>query len=161
MEDMMNQRIPRIYVDSSVVSGMFDTNDHPEKTAPFWNTVEKGKIKIVISDVLEQEIADAPIHVRDFFASLPEYQIERVVSTDESDSLAEQYITAGIATQTRLNDCKHVAIASIHNVDVLVSWNFKHIVNLNRIHRYNAISKLHGFAEIEIRTPYEVIHDET
>jgi predicted nucleic acid-binding protein len=71
------------------------------------------------------------------------------------------YVAEGVVGEKSLNDCKHVALAAISSADVLVSWNCKHIVTLNRIRQYNAINKLLGYSEIEIRTPYEVIHDET
>jgi len=157
----MNKRIQRIYVDSSVASAMFDTNDHPEKTRAFWQAVINGEIRIIASDVLRNELDDAPIHVQDFFDDLPKSQIERVESTEESNVLAERYISEGIVSDKSLNDCKHVALATLAEADVLVSWNFKHIVKLNKIYRYNAINKLLGYREIEIRTPNEVINDET
>jgi hypothetical protein len=74
--------------------------------------------------------------------------------------LAEQYVRAGIVTPNSLNDCKHVAIASIAGVDVLVSFNCTHIVKLNRIRQYNGINMISGYSQIEIRTPDEVIHDD-
>jgi predicted nucleic acid-binding protein len=150
----------RIYIDSSVVSGLFDKNDHPERVRPFWSAVFSGKVRVVLSDVLEDEINDAPQHVRDFYRTIPESQIERIVRTDASDALAEQYVLAGIVSESSLNDCRHVALASIARVDVLVSFNCKHIVKLNRIRKYNAINVLSGYSQIEIRTPDEVIHDE-
>ena len=150
----------RIYIDSSVVSGLFDKNDHPERVKPLWDAVFNGKIRVVVSDVLVGEIEDAPPHVRDFYRTIPASQIERVFTTDESDALAEQYVHAGIVKPKSLNDCKHVALASIAGVDVLVSFNCKHIVKLNRIRKYNAINALYGYSQIEIRTPDEVIHDE-
>jgi len=150
----------RVYIDSSVVSGLFDKNDHPERVKPFWDAVFNGKIRVVLSSVLTEEIKDSPPHVREFFDSIPESQIEHVVSTDESDALAVRYIAAGIVREKSLNDCKHVALASIVGVDVLVSFNCKHIVKLNRIRKYNAINALYGYSQIEIRTPDEVIHDE-
>jgi len=151
----------RVYVDSSVVSGMFDSNDHPKRAKPFWDAVFSGKTRVVLSSVLEEEVEQAPQHVRDFYKSIPESQIERVVSTEESDTLAEQYVAAGIVSEKSLNDCRHVALAVVANVDVLVSFNCKHIVNLNRIDQYNVINVALGYPEIEIRTPDEVIYDET
>jgi len=147
----------RVYVDNSVISGMFDDNDHPKRAKPFWDAVFGGKIRVVLSDVLEQEVKKAPQRVRDFLGSLPESQIERIVSTGESNRLAARYIAEGIVGKTNMNDCRHVALASIAGVDVLVSFNCTHIVRLNRIHKYNAINVLSGYSQIEIRTPDEVI----
>ena len=79
----MRDRIERVYVDNSVVSGMFDENDHPKRVKPFWDAVFDGKIRVVLSDVLKEEVDDAPQHVRDFYGTIPESQIERIVSTDD------------------------------------------------------------------------------
>lgn len=57
-------------------------------------------------------------------------------------------------------DAQHIAIATVGRVDVLVSWNFKHIVNLRRIHGYNSVNLRRGYPMIEIRTPREVLSDE-
>ena len=151
----------RVYVETSVVSGMFDSNDHPVRVKPFWDAVFNGKIRVVLSDVLAEEINRAPQHVRDFYDLIPQSQIERVVATDESNRLAARYIAEGIVSENSFNDCRHVAFAAVACVDVLVSFNCKHIVKLNRIRRYNAINMLHGYPIIEIRTPDEVIYDET
>ena len=147
----------RVYVESSVVSGMFDDNDHPKRAKPFWNAVFNGKIRVVVSDVLEKEVENAPPHVRDFFDTIPKSQIERIVATEASNKLAARYIAEGIVSPNHLNDSKHVALASVARVDVLVSFNCTHIVKLNRIRKYNAINALHGYPTIEIRTPDEVI----
>ena len=157
----MRELPERVYVDATVVGGLFDKNDHPKRVRPFWNAVKRGEIRVVLSSVLLEEIEIAPPHVREFFRTIPESQIERVVSTGESDALAEQYVRAGIVKPKSLNDCKHVALASIAGVDVLVSFNCEHIVKLNRIRKYNAINAKYGYSQIEIRTPDEVIHDET
>jgi len=116
-----------------------------------------GKIRVVLSDVLDQEVKQAPQYVRDFYGTIPESQIERIVRTDESDTLAEQYIAAGIVTENSLNDSRHVALASVAGVDVLVSFNCTHIVKLKRIRKYNGINMVLGYPQIEIRTPDEVI----
>jgi hypothetical protein len=105
-------------------------------------------------------LQNAPPHVHEFFRNLPQNQIEKVVASEESDRLAEQYIKAGVVGKTSFDDCQHIAIATIVRADVLVSLNFKHIVNIRRIHGYNGVNMLHGYPTIEIRTPDEVIYDE-
>jgi predicted nucleic acid-binding protein len=156
---METAMISRIYVDTSVIGGAFNQK-FAEQTRPFWNAVQIGEIVVIASDVLKDELEGAPQHVRDFFDSLSESHIERVVSTDESDTLAERYITEKVVGQSSLADCKHIALATINRADMLVSWNFKHIVNINRIRGYNSVNMRLGYPTIEIRTPYEVIHDE-
>ena len=153
----------RVYVDSSVIGGMFDENEHPAQTRAFWNAVERGEVVIIASDILDEEMEGAPQCVRDFFDSLPESQIEHIVSTDESDDLAEQYVAVDIVKEKNLNDCRHIALATIAKADALVSWNCKHIVKPNRINRYNAINKQLGYSEMRILTPdryHEVNRDQ-
>jgi predicted nucleic acid-binding protein len=156
----MRELPERVYVDSSVVSGMFDENDHPRRVKPFWNAVFDGKIRVVLSSVLEDEVNEAPLYVRDFYRKIPESQIERIVRTDESDELAWKYVLAGITSESSITDCRHVALASVARVDVLVSFNCTHIVKFNRIIQYNTINAFLGYPPIEIRTPDEVIYAE-
>jgi predicted nucleic acid-binding protein len=150
----------RVYVDTSVVGGRFDP-EFERQTEPFWNDVMNGHIRIVLSDLLDAELHDAPVHVWEFYRQLPESIIERVVSTEESDNLALRYIAENVVGKSSLDDCKHIALATIVHADVLVSWNFKHIVNVRRILGYNDVNVKMGYPQIEIRTPNEVTHDDT
>ncbi len=152
--------MPRVYIDTSVVGGTFD-KEFDWQTQPLWDAVQRGEIVLVVSDLLRSEVEQAPKHVRDFFGSLPESQIERVVSTDEAKKLAARYIAEKVVGQTSFDDCVHIALATLAKADVLVSWNFKHIVNKRRIDGYNGVNLLLGYSPIDIRTPYEVIHDDT
>ena len=159
----MNGRMPRIYVDTSVVGVVVDEESKRQQTKPFWDAVQRGELVVIFSDVLDDELEGAPQQVRDFVDSLPESQIERVVSTDESNALAAQYVAENVVGQSSLTDCKHIALATINFADVLVSWNCKHIVNVERGKGYNSVNEKMGYPRIEIRTPYpyEVIYDET
>jgi len=145
----------RVYVDNSVVSGMFDTHmpERVEHMRQFWQAVIDGKFRIIASDVLKKEVSDAPQHVRDFFNDLPETQIEQIESTDESDDLATQYVGANVISENHMNDCKHIAIATITRADVVVSWNCDDMVTPNRIPKYNEVNRKHGYPEITILTP--------
>ena len=151
----MNKKIWKIYVDASVVSGVFD--DHmPERvtqTGRFWQAVIDGAIRIVASDVLVDEAKSE--QARDFLANLPVSQIERIESTDESNRLATEYIGAKVISGNHMNDCKHIAIATIARVDAVVSWNCDDMVNPNRIPKYNEVNEKHGYSRIEILTPSE------
>lgn len=156
---MTDRIIKRVYVDGCAVGGLF--NQYAEKTRPFWNAVRDGEITIIVSDVLKGEVEKAPSCVRDFFASIPESQIEQTVSTEESNRLAARYIAENVVGPTSLDDCRHIAMATLAKADALVSWNFRHVVNANRIRGYNGINMKLGYSQIDIRTPNEVIHDET
>ena len=156
----MDKRTKRIYIDTSVVYGAL-SQKFGQDTKPFWNAFQRGEIVIIASDVLKEELERSPQSVRGFFATLPESRIEWVASTLESNRLSAQYIAENVVGQSSINDCKHIALATIHHVDVLVSWNFKHIVNDDRIRGYNSVNMKLGYSQINIRTPYEVINDET
>ena len=110
----------------------------------------------MLSSVLDGELEKSPANVQRFYRSIPNFQIERIVSTPESDTLAERYVKAGILTPNHFTDCVHVALATIASVDVLVSWNTKHIVNRNRIRRFNDVSVGFGCDGIKILTPCDL-----
>jgi predicted nucleic acid-binding protein len=151
-------KIRRVYVDTSVVGGLFD-KEFRELTKPFWDAVQNGQITIIFSSIIEGELLRSPEHVRAFFLNLPSSQKERVVVTEEVETLAEAYISAKVVGRSSLDDCKHIAMATLSNSDVIVSWNFKHIVNIDRIRGYNGINQLLGYPQLEIRTPSEVIYE--
>lgn len=147
----------RIYIDTSVVGGQFD-KEFSADTIPFFEAVTSGQIIVIISDLLEAELLRAPKHIRDFLATLLSHQIENIRLTQDAAELADQYILAKVVGQTSRADCQHIAMATIVKADVLVSWNFKHIVNLDKIRGYNGINYQLGHNMIEIRTPKEIIN---
>jgi len=75
--------------------------------------------------------------------------------------LADTYINEKDVGKTSRPDCIHIALATVYNADVLVSWNFKHIVNLNRIRKYSAFNYRLGYQILEIRTPREIFDYES
>ena len=161
----MSESIKRIYVDSTVVSGMFDYHmpERIEQARRFWDAMQRGDFRIVASDVLKNEVGDAPIWIREFFNNLPTSQIDTEESTDESDDLALQYVGAKVISEKHMNDCRHIALATITQADAVVSWNCDDMVNPNRIPKYNEVNKQQGYPVIEILTPdqfMEVHYDE-
>ena len=98
----------------------------------------------------------APEFVKKLLIGIPQKSIERVKLSKLAVILADKYIAAKVVGKTSRADCQHIAIATISNADVLVSWNFKHIVNLERIRGYSGINYQNGFKMIEIRTPKEL-----
>ena len=120
----------------------------------------RGDSVLVLSTLTVQELAAAPDKVRKRLATVPEAHIETLQLDAEARELAEAYITAGVLTAKMRADAQHIAIATVGRVDVLVSWNFKHIVNLHRIHGYNSVNLRKGYPMLEIRTPREVLSDE-
>ena len=146
----------RIYIDTSVVGGYFD-DEFSADTIPFFDRVKSGEVIIIVSDILEAELLRAPDFVKEFLMNIPELQIEKARLSSEAIELADKYIEAKVVGKTSRADCQHIAIATCCHADVLVSWNFKHIVNLDRIRGYNGINYQNGYKMIEIRTPKEII----
>ena len=126
-----------------------------EYSKKFFNKVEETGSIILLSNVALDEVADAPKRVQDFAQSLSNKNIEQVFLDDESRNLALKYIGEKVVGETSLADCFHIAIATISKADLLVSWNFKHIVNIHRIRGYNGVNLICGYPTIEIRNPRE------
>jgi predicted nucleic acid-binding protein len=124
--------VKRVYIDTSVFGGQFD-REFSVDTSSFFDSVNKGEFVIIISDLVEAELSRAPQQVRDLLLTISGSQLERIRLTSEAVQLAEEYIKAKVVGATSRADCQHIAIATLTKADVLVSWNFKHIVNLDRI----------------------------
>jgi hypothetical protein len=122
--------------------------------------VKLGQVICVYSDLTEGELFDAPERVKTFFSSLPDEFIEIVKVNDEAINLAKAYINDNVVGKTSFDDCVHIALATIHKVDILVSWNFKHIVNVYRIRGYNSVNLRFGLQTLEIRSPKDIIGNE-
>lgn len=122
----------KVYSDTSTVGGCFD-EEFAEWSNALFEEFKIGKKILVLSDLTLQELEPAPQEVKDKLAEVPKkYQIP-IGIIDEAFQLAETYINEGALTMRSFNDALHIALATIYNTDVLASWNFKHIVNLNRI----------------------------
>jgi predicted nucleic acid-binding protein len=151
--------IRSIYIDTSVFGGYFD-NEFEADTKLFFDKVFNEKITIIISDTVVKELIGAPADVKEFFKTIPKEIIREVPITDEIKAHANKYITANVVTKKCVADCRHIAAATINNADVLVSWNFKHILNLERKRGYNAINLIEGYKTIDIVSPKELINYE-
>ena len=148
----------RVYIDTSVIGGCLDEEFSPWSNILFEEF--KAGLKIpVVSDITMQEIEMAPLEVQKVVESISD-KLESVLLDREAAVLAKAYLDEKIITDKYLLDAQHIALASIEKVDVLVSWNFKHIVNLNRIRLYNSVNLKKGYALIDIRSPREVIKEE-
>jgi predicted nucleic acid-binding protein len=146
----------RYYIDTSVVGGYFD-KEFEKATKMFFKRFEDDEIIFVVSDLLDFELLNAPKLVKELLDKYDSKNIEYLSLNNEAIELANKYIEEKVVGQTSLIDCRHIALATIYKVDVLVSWNFKHIVNLERIHGYNAINMKNGYTILEIRNPKDLI----
>ena len=120
--------------------------------------LDNNEIIFVVSDLLDLELINAPQHVKEHLLKYSEGKFQRVELTEEAVKLADTYIDEKVVSKTSLEDCRHIAMATIHKVDVLASWNFKHIVNLDRIKGYNSVNLRLGYSMIEIRSPKDLVN---
>ena len=144
----------RIYIDTSVFGGFFD-EEFKAHTIPLFDRIKKGDFKILFSTVTQEELENAPDQVKELVKSLKKDQTEYIDIIDEAVDLATEYITEKVVGQTSYADCLHIALTTITRADFLVSWNFKHIVNIERIRGYNSINIKNGYQQLEIRSPRE------
>ncbi|MGA2034600.1 MAG: hypothetical protein ABSG68_20325 [Thermoguttaceae bacterium] len=148
----------RVYVDSSVFGGVHDDR-FQEASTLFFGRVANGEFVVLISTLTTDEIDDAPEAVRAVLANLSPDAIEPVALNEEVKSLAEEYIRAGVLGEASKDDAVHVAAATVASADLILSWNFKHIVNFNRIRGYNSVNARLGYRTMIVLSPQEVVDD--
>ncbi|MDR3218688.1 MAG: hypothetical protein LBU22_06865 [Dysgonamonadaceae bacterium] len=141
--------------DTSVIGGYYDS-EFESDTKPLFERIIKGEFEILFSIVTEDELINAPELVRELLDDIPENYKEKVNLTEESIQLADAYITEDVVGKTSRKDCFHIALATTHHADILVSWNFKHIVNVMKIRDYNSVNIKYGYTTIDIRSPKEI-----
>jgi hypothetical protein len=145
----------RIYADTSVFGGVFD-DEFSSPSTEFFKEVREQRFHLVSSAVVEREIMFAPAAVREFFASMLLLAEVAEVTPGVLD-LRNAYIQSGVVTEKSKDDATHVALATVSACEVIVSWNFKHIVHFQKVPRYNAVNVLHGHKEIDILSPPQVL----
>ena len=148
----------RIYIDTSVIGGCED-KEFSKWSVQLFEEFRKGLRIAAISDLTRRELEKAPESVKKILLSLPDENVENVFLTQEAETLARKYIDDAVVTDKHIVDAQHIAIASVERVDVLVSWNFQQIVNLNRIRAFNSVNLKLGYSILEIRSPREVIYE--
>ena len=115
-----------------------------------------GRAILVLSELTLRELVDAPAGVRAVVGAVPGSNTEMLEVSDEAERLATAYVDAGALDPSKRADALHVALASLARVDVLASWNFRHMVSLQRIRAYNDVNRRMGCPVLDIRTPREV-----
>ena len=146
----------RVYADTSVFGGCFD-EEFAEITVRFFDEVRQGRFRLVVSSTTLRELHRAPEEVRRVVGSIPEAAIETFEVDEEVTALPDAYIESGVVGPASLLDAEHIAAAAVADVDLIVSWNFKHIVNFQKIRGYHAVNLLRGYRQIPIHSPWEVV----
>jgi predicted nucleic acid-binding protein len=146
----------RVYIDTSVIGGCFD-QEFKEWSIKLFEEFKNGKKIAVISDITLDELDLAPKKVQSILKQIPDKYLKIVESNLETEELARQYILRKAVSDKFYLDALHIAIATYYNVTVLSSWNFKHIVNLDRIIKYNSVNIEMGYKVLEIRSPRDIL----
>ena len=145
----------RIYVDTSVIGGCLD-EEFSEDSKRLISAVLNKKVVMLLSEVVVEEIREAPSEVQEILDSIPIENTEIVPLSAQVRELRDAYLQAGIVGKKSTDDATHVACASVARADAIVSWNFKHIVRLDKMKAYNQVNFSHGYAILTIVSPREV-----
>ena len=146
-----------IYIEDSVIGGYFD-DEFKEHTQELFKNFKNEKYTPIISSHVIAELENgAPSHVKE---NLQNINYEEYNVNEEMIKLAEKYMEQKIVSENYYSDALHIAVAAVIGVDVLVNWNFKHIVNLIKIKMFNSVNLKEGYNILEIRSPREIIENE-
>ena len=146
----------RIFIDNSVIGGYYD-KEFEEASRKLFDRIIAKDFMVYFSEVNETELSLAPKRVREVQNLIPADCYRYIELDNESRSLAEAYIKEKALKRTSMNDAFHIALASVNRLDCLISWNFKHIVNYDRIKLFNSVNMKLGYPVIDIRTPLEFL----
>ena len=149
----------RVYVDTSVFGGVQD-EEFSEASQRFFERVHKGEFVVLLSTVTLRELEKSPDAIKAVWQSLPAELVEILPINDDVQELSEAYLNADILTASSLNDALHVAAATTAGADLILSWNFKHIVNFSRIRGFNSVNISLGYRTMTILSPLEVSYDQ-
>jgi len=148
----------RIYVDTAVIGGCFD-DEFSTWSLGLMKDFRLGHYRAVLSEVVAAEVAEAPVVVRDRYAEIAALPGSEVLPvTLPALGLADAYLARDIVSHKFEDDALHIALATISQVDVLVSWNFRHIVHFEKIRLFNAVNLELGYKTLQIFSPREVAH---
>lgn len=155
----MKRRL-KLYLDTSVISHLF-ADDVPDKmadTKELWQDFINEKYEVFISDTTLEEIDRCHEPKRGKMTEkLDECDIQFLKISNEVTSLAGEYLKNGILNHKSIDDCKHIAFAVVNNCDIVVSWNFKHLVNYQTINKVKIVNAINLYKEISIVSPTMLI----
>lgn len=149
----------RVYIDTSVIAGCLD-DEFSLESNQLMEAIKQEKFILLMSDIIVSKLINAPQSVKDILLSIPQRVIEVVKITPEVLQLRDAYINEGVVTSKSINDATHVAAATIARAAAIISWNFKHIVRLDKMKGYNQINLLNGYGILTIISPLEVTIDQ-
>ncbi len=148
----------KIYLDTSVIGGYFD-EEFKKYSERVIKNIKNDNIIGVISEITIKELDNATDFVKEHFITYKN-KLEIIELTEEVKELARKYVDEKIVSEKYYEDALHIAFATINQIDVLVSWNFKHIVNFNKIIQFNSVNLKSMYKNLQIYSPMEVLNNE-
>jgi hypothetical protein len=155
---MKPMHIPTLYLDTSVIGGYFD-DEWKDATQELFRLADLGLYRLAASVVTATEVMGAPPNVQGHFANTFTDPAQLLELSDEAESLAQSYVAAGVVTPKYLDDARHIAVATVNALPLVVSWNFKHLANITREAGFNAVNLLQGYPQIRILTPLQLLNE--
>lgn len=153
----------KVYLDTSVISHLMQ-EDVPEKmadTRKLWEMFKNGVYEVCLSSLTMKEVSDCSEPKRSALRDyLKQIQYESYDITKDVLDVAHQLIAMGVLTNKSFDDCQHIGAAVVNNCDCIISWNFKHIVNIRTIRGVRAITNLRGYKPVEIINPSVLLESE-
>ncbi len=150
---------PMVYIDTSVIGGYLD-EEFRIHSGRLFADFQADRLKAVVSDVTLAELRVAPATVLGLLKHPALQSAERVFLDEEAVLLSDAYIDNTVVGPSQRVDAQHIAIATVQRVDILVSWNFAHIVKWSRIRGFNSVNLERGYPPLEIRSPREVYYED-
>jgi predicted nucleic acid-binding protein len=146
----------KLYLDTSVISHL-SAPDTPEKmadTLALWDNIKSNKYHVLISDITFEELSRCSQPKKSLLNQyINEIDFENPVETNESGELLQHYLQYRVLSEKNRDDLRHIALATVLMCDIVVSWNFKHFVNINTINKVQAVNQLQGYPAIKILPP--------
>jgi predicted nucleic acid-binding protein len=146
-----------LYLDTSVLGGYYD-DEFAEATKELWRQAGIGLFQFFTSTLARTEVEDAPENVRKLFLETFQDATALIDVDEEIAELANAYLAQGVVTRRFADDAVHVAVCTTRRIDFLVSWNFRHLVNIAREKSFNSVNLLRGYHSIRIVNPLELIY---
>jgi len=139
-----------------VFGGYFD-KEFKEPSRLFIKSLQKRKFSLLVSPILKAELLEAPEKVQKLLKVIPQEIILSIEISSESKRLRDQYLAEKIVNEKHMNDAHHIALAAVNDADIIVSWNFRHIVHYEKIRAFNAVNLREGYHVLDIYSPREVV----
>ena len=153
----------KLYLDTSTISHLF-ADDVPDKMADtnkLWDDFVSGKYELCISQVVVDEIEQCSEQKRNqLIAKMQLIEFEVLPETDTVKALAKEYIKGGVLKEKSIADCLHIVYAVVYSCDVIVSWNFKHLVNYKTINKVKIVNAMNRYGEIGIVSPTMLLEED-